>query len=254
MMCRQGLFVSVFALAALAAQANFEDYVNGMEIDERTAVVIVDPQNDFLSPEGVAWGVVGNSVTENDTVNNIEKLMMAAKKSGIPLFISPHWYFPNDHHWMFEGALEKLMHDIRMFDRAGQLDVTGFEGSGSDWVEQLKPYIEHEDTVVVNPHKIYGPQNNDLTLQLRKRRIDKIILGGMSANLCIESHLRDMVEQGFEVVVVKDATAAAQPVLETGEILDGYKAAVINFKMIASDVWTTAQAVDKITIHTMSVA
>ena len=58
----------------------------GMSVDlERTAVVIIDPQNDFLSPEGVAWGVVGDSVTENNTVANIEALMQAAKKSSLPL-------------------------------------------------------------------------------------------------------------------------------------------------------------------------
>lgn len=61
-----------------------------------TALVITDPQNDFLSPKGVTWGVVGKSVTDNNTVKNIEKLLKAAKKSGIPVFISPHYYFPTD--------------------------------------------------------------------------------------------------------------------------------------------------------------
>jgi nicotinamidase-related amidase len=92
----------------------------GMSIDaERTAIVIIDPQNDFLSPDGVAWGVVGESVTENNTVANIEALMKAAKTYDLPLFISPHYYFPADHRWKFEGALENLMHSIGMFDRPG---------------------------------------------------------------------------------------------------------------------------------------
>jgi hypothetical protein len=47
-----------------------------------------------------------------------------------------------------------------------------------------------------------------LVLQLRKRRISKVILGGMLANMCVESHLRDLLEQGFETVVAKDATVA----------------------------------------------
>ena len=64
-------------------------------------------------------------------------------------------------------------------------------------------------TSVTSPHKIYGPETNDLVLQLRKRGINKIILAGMSANLCVESHLRELIENGFEVSVVKDATAAA---------------------------------------------
>jgi nicotinamidase-related amidase len=56
----------------------------GVQIDERTALVIIDPQVDFLSPEGVSWGVVGESVTENRTVDNIEELLKAAKSADIP--------------------------------------------------------------------------------------------------------------------------------------------------------------------------
>jgi len=170
----------------------------GMEIDkERTALVITDPQNDFLSPDGVTWGVVGESVTDNNTVNNIESLLKTAKDNDLPVFISPHYYYPTDHGWKFEGALEKLMHDINMFDRTGPLDLDNFEGSGADWLDIYKPYIQDGKTVVVSPHKVYGPETNDLVLQLRKRGIDKVILGGMSANLCVESHMRELLEQGF---------------------------------------------------------
>jgi len=62
---------------------------------------------------------------------------------------------------------------------------------------------------VVNPHKVYGPESNDLSLQLRKRGISKVILAGMSANLCTEAHMRELIEDGFDVTVVKDGTAAA---------------------------------------------
>ena len=214
----------------------------GMTIDpERTAVLITDPQNDFLSPDGVAWGVVGESVTKNNTVANIESLFKAAKANDMPVFVSPHYYYPTDHGWKFEGALEKLMHTIGMFDRKGALTTEGFEGSGADWLESYKPYINDGKTIVSNPHKVYGPETNDLVLQLRKRGIDKIILGGMSANLCTESHMRELMEQGFEVAVVSDATAAA--IVEEG---NGYEAALVNFRFIANTVWTTQQAVQKI--------
>lgn len=214
----------------------------GMTIDpKRTALVITDPQNDFLSPEGVTWGMVGQNVTENDTVVNIENLLKSAKNVGMPVFISPHYYYPTDHGWCFGGALETAMHGIKMFDRKGQLNMDDFEGSGADWLEQYKPYINDGETIVTSPHKVYGPQNNDLNLQLRKRNIDKVILAGMSANLCVESHMRDLLEQGFEVAVVKDATAAAQ--VEEG---DGYAAALINFRFIANVVWSTREAMDAI--------
>ena len=210
-------------------------------VAERTALLITDPQNDFLSPKGVAWGVVGKSVTDNNTVENIDSLFAAAKANDIPVFISPHYYYPTDHGWRFEGALEALMHHIGMFDRTGALTLEGFEGSGADWLEQYKKYINDGKTIVSNPHKVYGPETNDLVLQLRKRGIDKVILGGMSANLCTESHMRELIEQGFEVAVVSDATAAA--IVEEG---NGYESALVNFRFIANTVWTTKEAVQKI--------
>ena len=214
----------------------------GMIIDtERTALVITDPQNDFLSPDGVTWGMVGKSVTENNTVANIETLMRVANKNGMPLFISPHYYFPTDHGWKFVGALEMAMHNMGMFDRPSALSTEGFEGSGADWLEQYKKYINDGATVIASPHKVYGPETNDLVLQLRKRGIDKVILAGMSANLCVEAHMRELLEQGFEVAVVKDATAAA--VIPDG---NGYESALVNYRFIANAVWTTEEAAKNI--------
>ena len=140
---------------------------------------------------------------------------------------------------MFGGTIEKVMHDVKMFDRSGALSLEGFSGSGADWLERYKPFIEDGKTVVSSPHKVYGPENNDLALQLRKRGMDKVILGGMSANLCVEAHLRELLEQGFEVAVVKDATAGARH----PELGDGYQAALINFGYIANAVLTTDQTV-----------
>ncbi len=209
---------------------------------QATAVVITDPQNDFLSPDGVTWGLVGQSVTANDTVENLRKLMSAAKDAGLPVFVSPHYYYPTDHQWEFAGTVEAMMHDINMFDRLGPLDLKDFEGSGADWHETLKPLIEDGATIVTSPHKVYGPQTNDLALQLRKRGIDRVILAGMSANLCTESHMRQLLEDGFDVTVVKDATAAAQH----PELGDGYEAACVNFGFMANAVVTTAEAVERL--------
>lgn len=207
-----------------------------MEIDKKdTAVVITDPQNDFLSEKGVTWALVGDSVKENKTVENIERIIKAAKINGFEVFISPHYYYPTDHSWKFGGTVEKMMHEIKMFDRNGALSLDGFSGSGADWLARYRPLIDDGKTVVVSPHKVYGPENNDLILQLRKRNINKIILGGMSANLCVEAHLRELLEQGFEVIVVKDATAGARH----PELGDGYKAALINFGYIANAVIST---------------
>ncbi len=215
---------------------------SNMKLDlSRAALVVTDPQVDFLHPDGVTWGVIGASVTEHNTVDNIEALFKAAKAANITTAVSPHYYYPTDHGWKFEGALEKLMHKIGMFDRKGPLNLDGFEGSGADWMPQYKQYIEDGKTIVTSPHKVYGNDTNDLSLQLRKQGVDQVILAGMSANLCTESHMRELLEDGFEVAVVRDATAAAM--LPEG---DGYLAALINFRYMANAVWSTEEAVAKI--------
>ena len=231
--------IAVALLFGIAISAHAELPDPGMAITHgNTALVITDPQNDFLSPKGVTWGVVGDSVTRNNTVANIESLFKAAKQNDIPVFISPHYYYPTDKGWQFEGALETLMHAIGMFDRTGPLDIEGFEDSGADFLARYKKYINDGETVVASPHKVYGPENNDLLLQLRKRGIDKVILAGMSANLCTEAHLRELLERGFEVAVVSDGTAAA--IVPEG---DGYAAAMVNFRFMANDVINTEEAV-----------
>ena len=212
-----------------------------MDINSKdTALLVTDPQNDFLCEQGVTWELVGESVKENGTIGNIERLFKAAKEGGYEVFISPHYYYPTDHGWHFGGTIEKVMHEINMFDRKGALTLEGFSGSGADWLDRYKPYIEDGKTIIASPHKVYGPENNDLSLQLRKRGIDKVILAGMSANLCVEAHLREMLEQGFEVAVIKDATAGARH----PELGDGYKAAIVNFGYIANAVMTTNDAVE----------
>lgn len=215
----------------------------GFQLDRpRAALVITDPQIDFLSPKGVTWKAVGASVERNRTVENIGKLFRAAKQAGMTVVISPHYYYPADHEWKFGGPLEKLMHAIGMFDRKGALTTEGFENSGADFMPEYKPYIHDGKTIICSPHKVYGPEANDLVLQLRKRKVDQVILAGMSANLCVESHLRELLEQGFEVAVVRDATAAAM--LPEG---DGYLAALINFRYIANALWSTEEATKAIT-------
>ena len=226
------LTVAVFTFGIANTLAQLPD--PGFKVDDKTAVLVTDPQIDFLSPDGVTWGVVGVSVTENNTVANIDKVFQLAEANNLPVFVSPHYYYPHDHKWKFEGALEAMMHNINMFDRKDQLSVENFDNSGADFMPQYKKYIAN--AVVTSPHKVYGPETNDLVLQLRKQGINKVVIAGMSANLCVESHMRELLEQGFEVAVIKDATAAAKL-----PDMDAYQAALINFRMMASHVFTTAE-------------
>lgn len=211
----------------------------GVEFDiKKAGLVVVDPQVDFLSPKGVAWEVMKDSIKDNNTVANLESLFKQAKAIDLPVFISPHYYYPYDHQWLFNAPGETFMHSTNMFERKGPLTITGFESSGADFMPEFKPYILDGKTVIASPHKIFGPETNDLVLQLRKRNISQILLAGMAANLCIESHMRELIEQGFEVVVIKDATAG--PRIPEG---DGYLAALTNYRIIANDLWTTEKTV-----------
>ena len=212
----------------------------GMVIEQpRTALVITDLQNDFLSHGGAAWELVRDSLAANNTIENIEALLRAARDGAYPVFLSPHYYYPADRAWLSPGgAAEELMHRMSLFARKGPLTLDGFAGSGADWPERFKPYLEGGETVMASPHKVYGTASNDLVLQLRKRRIEKIILAGPAGNLCVEAHLRDFLEQGFEVAMVRDATAGAR-----NEEGDGYRAALVNFRALAHALWTTREAV-----------
>ncbi|MGW5366147.1 cysteine hydrolase [Actinopolymorpha pittospori] len=211
-----------------------------MNIGKReTAVVFIDPQNEVLAETGLAWPLVHESLQEINTIENMERIFEAAKANGFEVFISPHYFYPTDRGWKFNGPLEADEAESGMFARRGVLNLDGLEGSGADWLERFKPYIEDGRTIVAAPHRVWGPETNDLVLQLRKRRITSVILGGMLANICVESHLRELLEQGFEVAVAKDATAAPKHP-EWGY---GYEAALINYAFLAHAVLTTDETV-----------
>jgi nicotinamidase-related amidase len=97
--------------------------------------------------------------------------------------------------------------------------------------------------VNASPHKVWSPPNNGLVLQLRKRGISKVIFCGMLANMCVEYHLRDLLENGFEVAVVRDATAGPRHPTRG----DGYQAALINYAFLAHAVISTAEIVSAMT-------
>lgn len=204
----------------------------------RTAVVITDPQNDFLRTDGKLYGLLADNLKALGTIDNIEKLMQAAKAGELVLAVDPLVYTVNDSSWKNAGALQRQLLDMKALQRLSLSDPRGFEGSGADFYDRYKPYIHDGKTVVVAPHKMYGPESNDLVYQLRSRGVDTVILGGMVANLCVDSHMRALMENGFRVYVVKDAVAAPGA--------EAYQAALVNFGMIANGVLTTEDAVKAI--------
>jgi nicotinamidase-related amidase len=150
-------------------------------------IFIAEGRNHFPEPSCHSWPLVRESLQENNTIENMERIFKAAKAHGSEVFISPHYFYPTDKGWKFNGPLETDEATSAMFARKGVLNLDGLEGSGADWLERFKPYIQDGKTIVVAPHRVFGPEMNDLVLQLRKRKISKVILGGMLANMCVES-------------------------------------------------------------------
>lgn len=220
------LVVAVSAQAADAPLPKFDK--------EHTAVLITDPQNEFLSEKGKLNKLLAENLAELGTIDNIEKLMAGTKKIGMTLAVDPLVYTSLDGTWKNAGVLQRQLLDMKALHRTAMNDAKDFEGSGADFYDRYKPYIYDGKTVVVAPHKMYGPESNDLVYQLRSRGIDTVVLGGMVANLCVDSHMRALMENGFRVYVVKDAVGAPGA--------DAYKAALVDYSMIANGVLTTTEA------------
>ena len=194
----------------------------------RTALLIIDPQNDFLSEGGVAWPLVGDGVKNTKVVEHLVDLRSAAKKAGVPVFYCPHYYNDNEFAtWKHLNPIDKMMFDGKMFNKG-------------TWGAEFHPDLVPDDnTFVLAPHKaLSGFWAGDIAIQFRQRNIDTIVLAGMSANLCVESNLRDAVENGFEVLVVKDATTGPGP--------EATQAAMVTYGFIANEVVTTDEITQRL--------
>jgi len=200
-----------------------------LELDlKKTALFITDPQNDFLSEGGAAWELVGEQVVADKVVEHQVQLREAANKVGIPTFYSTHMYTDMDFkNWQSLNAIDKLMFEIDMFHQGKW---------GHDFHPDLMP---DDNTIVMNPHKgLTNFWTGDAVIQLREYGIETLILTGMSANLCVESHTRDAIENGFDVIIIADATAGAGPLAK--------KAALINYEFIAHEVTTTDDIIKRL--------
>ena len=222
-----GVCVVASALSASAAETVLPKFDKS-----RTAIVITDPQNEFLDEKGKLYGLVKPNMDKLGTIKNIETLMKTSKAKDITLAVDPLVYTKLDINWSNAGTLQRTLLDMKAL-YSETTDMADLEGTGADFYEPYKKYIFDGKTLVVAPHKMYGPESNDLIYQLRANGVDTVILGGLVANLCVDSHMRALMESGFKVYVVKDAVAAP------GE--DAYNAALVNYGMIANGVLTTAE-------------
>ncbi|MDX3265860.1 isochorismatase family protein [Streptomyces sp. MI02-2A] len=138
------------------------------------------------------------------------------------------------------GTIASYLAGIDFVRRVDPVSLDGFVGSGADYPEHLKKYLMDGRTANISPHKGMSSDSNDLIKQLRLRRVEKVIMAGPVGNLCLEAHMRDIFEAGFEIAMVRDAVAAGR-----NEEGDGYQAAMVNYRFIANAVWTTEETVER---------
>jgi len=189
----------------------------------KTALLVIDPVNDFLSEDGAAWAMTKSTVTKHDVVGHLRRLIGGVRAHGVPVLYGPMAYTSDDyaHQELHRrSGINRIMFEQQMF----------LAGSwGADFHPELRPA---GDEVVLQPHKGTDVFETDLPEHLDRLGITHLILAGMTANLCVESTGRHAAEQGYDVTYVRDAIGA--------ENLPAYEASIrINFPLIGNAVMDT---------------
>jgi nicotinamidase-related amidase len=204
------------------AELNFER--------ESAALLVVDPYNDFISEGGKIWDQIKNVAEANNCVPNMLDVMNASRKAGLRVFYALHHrYRPGDYEtWKYIAPIQ----------RVGWLRKTFEYGT---WGGEIRREFEPQpgDIVALEHWCSSGFANTDLDLQLKKHGIHKLIVIGLIAHTCVEATVRFATELGYEVTMVKDATADYSDE-EMHAALD------INIPNYASAVMTTNEVVDAI--------
>jgi nicotinamidase-related amidase len=166
---------------------------------DRTALLFVDPYNDFLAEGGKLWPMVAAVAQAVGLHANLRAVTAAARKAGIAVFILPHHRAEPDD---FQGWDHPTPYQL------GAAKIQAFaKGSwGAEWHPDFAP--QPGDTIVKEHWCSSGFANTDLDLILKQKRVDHVILIGLIANTCIEATARFAVELGYHVTLVRDATAA----------------------------------------------
>lgn len=178
-----------------------------------TALLFVDPYNDFLAEDGKMWPHVGDVARSVDLHANLTRVRAAARAAGIRIFILPHHqHEPSDFHgWRHPTPYQLAAHAMQLFARGGW---------GAEWYPGFGP--EPGDVVVREHWGGSSFANTDLDVQLRQAGITHVILIGLIANTCIETTGRYASELGYHVTLVRDATAAfSHEAMHAAHDLDG---------------------------------
>ncbi len=174
---------------------------NGMSYPvNSTALLVIDPVNDFLSEGGAGYDLTKNTLKMNDVVSNLKRVIEGTRQAGIPVLFGPMAYTMEDYadeQLQRKSGINRLMFERKMF----------LAGSwGADFHPDLQP--QEKDTVLL-PHKSCDVFTTDLPEHLQRMGITHLVIAGMSANLCCESTGRHAMEAGFDVTFLSDAIGAS---------------------------------------------
>jgi ureidoacrylate peracid hydrolase len=168
-----------------------------------TGLLVVDPYNDFISEGGILWPMIKEIAESVNCVPNMLATLKAARAAGIPVFFAPHHRArgPEDESntWKYIAPIQTWGHERHLFT-AGSW--------GGTFRDEFTPL---PGEIIAQEHWCSsGFANTDLDLQLKRHGVHKLIVIGLRANTCIDSTVRFAVELGYDVTLVKDATASYQ--------------------------------------------
>jgi len=186
----------------------------------RTALLVIDPVNDFLSEGGAAWPMTKSTVKKNNVVAQLRRLVDGARDVAVPVIFGPMAYTQEDYTdaaLQRRSGINRLMFETKMF----------LAGSwGADFHPDVQPA---PGDVILQPHKGTDVFETDLPEHLERLGTTSLVIAGMTANLCVESTGRHAAEQGYDVTFLSDAIGA--------ESLPAYEASIhVNFPLIANAV------------------
>src|SRR4029450_2890905 len=197
---------------------------------EITALLVIDPYNDFISDGGKIWNRIRTVAEANDCVPHMLQVLNAARKAKVRVFYAMHHrYRPGDYEtWKYVAPIQRAAWQRKTFEY----------GTGGG--ELRAEFVPAPGEIVAQEHWCSsGFANTDLDLQLKKHGIHQLIIIGLIAHTCVEATVRYAAELGYEVTVVKDATADY-----TDEMM--HAALDINIPNYASAIVTTEEIVASI--------
>jgi ureidoacrylate peracid hydrolase len=165
---------------------------------EATGLLLIDPYNDFISEGGKIWDRIKTVAEANDCVPHMLKLLRAARKTSVRVFYAMHHrYRPGDYEsWKYLAPIQKAAMQRKTFEYG-------------TWGGEIRAeFAPQPGDIVAQEHWCSsGFANTDLDLLLKRHGIQKLIVAGLIAHTCVESTVRFAIELGYDVTLVKDATA-----------------------------------------------